>query len=78
MPRPKNATLSYLRHKPTNQAYVRVPDGKGGRTVVYLGKYDSPESRAEHARILARMAAAPSPEAGAVSVRGPGADVTEN
>ena len=32
MPRPKKSTLSYLHHKPTNQAYVRMPDGKGGRS----------------------------------------------
>jgi integrase len=78
MPRPKKPTLSYLRHKPTNQAYVRMSDGKGGRTVIYLGVFDSPESRAEHARILAGMAAAPSPEAAAMSARGSPADVTVN
>ncbi len=65
MPRPKKPTLSYLHHKPTNLAYVRIPDGNGGRKVVYIGEYNSPESRAEHARILAGMAASPSSHAAA-------------
>ena len=59
MPRPKNSVPSYTRHKPTDQAYVRVPDGNGGRRVVYLGRYNSPESRAEYARILARIGSSP-------------------
>ncbi len=63
MPHPKKPTLSYLHHKPKNLAYVRVPDGNGGRKVVYLGEYNSPESRSEHARILARLATAATPQA---------------
>ena len=63
MPRPKKPTLSYLHHKPKNLAYVRLPDGNGGRKIVYLGEYNSPESRVEHARLLAKMATAPTPEA---------------
>ena len=59
MPRRSNAVPSYLHHKPTNQAYVRLPDGAGGRRVVYLGVYDSAESRAEYARLVAELAAAP-------------------
>jgi integrase len=59
MPRRPNTVPSYLHHKPTNQAYVRLPDGSGGRTVVYLGIFDSSASRSEYARILAELAAAP-------------------
>src|SRR5262245_507711 len=54
MPRPKNTVPGYKHHKPTNTARCWV----GGRWVS-LGKYDSPESRAEHARILAELAASP-------------------
>ena len=61
MPRPRTTVPSYLHHKPTNQAYVRLPDGNGGRHVVYLGRYDSPESRAEYARIVSELAASPAP-----------------
>src|SRR5438067_13476448 len=70
MPRPRKSIPTYSLHKPTNQAYVRLPDGAGGRRVVYLGVYDSPESRAEYARVVAGLVAptggsgiAPSPAA---------------
>lgn len=60
MPRPKSAQPNYLHHKPTNQAYCRIPDGNGGRKTVYLGVFNSPESKLEHARILAQLAVSPS------------------
>ena len=63
MPRRKNPQPTYLEHKPTGQAYCRIPDGNGGRKTVYLGAYNSPESKTEHARILAALAAAASPAA---------------
>jgi hypothetical protein len=59
MPRPKKSILSYLHHKPTNQAYVCLPDGNGGRKPVYLGLYNSPESRAEYARIVQEFSVSP-------------------
>jgi integrase len=59
MPRPKKSVPSYLHHKPTNQAYVRLPDENGGRKPVYLGPYDSPESRAEYARIVQELSVSP-------------------
>jgi integrase len=59
MPRPKKSIPPYSCHKPTGQAYVRLPDGAGGRRTVYLGKCDSPKSRAEYARIVAEAAASP-------------------
>jgi hypothetical protein len=61
MPRPKNPQPSYLHHKATNQAYCRIPDGNGGRRTVYLGLFNSPESKVEHARILAQLAVSPTP-----------------
>jgi integrase len=59
MPRPKNRIPPYSHHKPTGQAYVRIPDGAGGRRTVYLGEFDSPESRAEYGRIVAELATSP-------------------
>src|SRR4051812_40128726 len=78
MPRPMSAQPSYLHHKPTNQAYCRIPDGSGGRKTVYLGAFNSPESKLEHARILAQLAVAPSPTPRAqVAAAAPG-DITLN
>lgn len=56
MPRPRKAVPAYSHHKPTDQAYVRLPDGNGGRRAVYLGKYNSAESRAEYARLVTALA----------------------
>ena len=63
MPRRKKTIPNYSHHKPTGQAYVRFLDGLGGRKTVYLGPYDSPESRREYARIVAELAATPGPAA---------------
>lgn len=54
MPRPKNALPTYRHHKPTNTARCWL----NGRWVA-LGRYNTPESRAAFARILAELAAAP-------------------
>ena len=59
MPRPKKSVPTYSHHKPSGQAYVRLPDGAGGRKAVYLGAYNSPESRAEYARLVAELHSAP-------------------
>src|SRR5262245_15309727 len=56
MARPKNSVPTYRLHKPSNTARCWV----AGRWVT-LGKYDSPESRAEFARILAELATCPTP-----------------
>ncbi|MFO0796377.1 MAG: tyrosine-type recombinase/integrase [Gemmataceae bacterium] len=56
MARRKQSVPSYLLHKPTGQARVRI----GGRDI-YLGVYDSPESRAEYARVVAELAVHPTP-----------------
>ena len=63
MPRSQKPVPSYALHKPTNQAYVRLPDGKGGRRAVYLGAYGSPESQAEYRRVLAEWQTPPAADA---------------
>jgi hypothetical protein len=55
MPRKKNAVPSYQLHKSTGQAFVKVPDGAGGRTFIYLGKHGTDESRKEYERVLAEL-----------------------
>ncbi|HEX4607898.1 MAG TPA: site-specific integrase [Urbifossiella sp.] len=72
MPRRPNTVPSYLHHKPANQAYVRLPDGTGGRKVVYLGVFESPESRAEYARLVAELAARPTAVPPSECVKAPG------
>jgi site-specific recombinase XerD len=52
MPRRKPVP-SYRLHKQSGQAIVTLPDGQGGRHDVLLGKYDTPESKAEYRRVLA-------------------------
>jgi integrase len=60
---------SYRLHKQSGQAVVTLPDGSGGRRDVLLGKYDTSESRAEYARVIAEWAASgrrlPAPAAAA-------------
>jgi hypothetical protein len=52
MARPKNAVPKYQHHKASGQAMIRVTLPGGERKVVYLGKYDSPESKSEYARLI--------------------------
>ena len=52
MARPKNQSPSYLYHKKSGQARVRLKVGNRYRDI-YLGKYDSPESREKYHRLLA-------------------------
>lgn len=54
MGRRKNPVPSYLHHRPSDLAYVRV-NGKP----IYLGRWNSPESKAEYARICAELGASP-------------------
>jgi integrase len=53
--RKRNPT--YRLHKQSGQAVVTLPDGMGGRRDVLLGKYDTPESRTEYARVIAEWVA---------------------
>lgn len=48
MPRKRNPVPSYLHHRPSDRAYVKV-----GKVFTYLGKYGSAESKAAYARIVA-------------------------
>jgi integrase len=50
---------SYRHHKPSNQAVVTIRTATGERKDVYLGEYDSPESKTEYARVIAEQAASP-------------------
>lgn len=72
MARPKNSVPTYRLHTPSGSARCWV-----NGAWVTLGKYNSPESRAEYARILAELAVAPVPTAvgpGCVRVK----DITLN
>lgn len=62
MPRRPNPVPTYRLHSASGQAVmtVRQPDGK--RRDVYLGAYDSPESRAEYARLLQELAVQAGPK----------------
>src|SRR5262245_52321374 len=53
----KRPIPSYRLHKQSGQAIVTLPDGLGGRRDVLLGKYGTPESRTEYARVLAEWEA---------------------
>jgi integrase len=56
MPR-RNSIPAYRLHRQSGQAIVTLPDGLGGRRDFTLGAYNSPESRAEYARLLAEWEA---------------------
>ena len=69
MPRPKNPTPTYRFHKPSGNAYADYYEPlTGTRRSVCLGRWGSAESRQEHARVCAEVAAG--------SGRKPAADVT--
>jgi integrase len=57
MPRPQNAVPVYRRHRATNQAVCTVRLASGGRKDLYLGRWNSPASKAEHNRVVAVVAA---------------------
>lgn len=46
---------SYLCHAPSGRAYTWVRDAHGKRRIVYLGKFDSPESHREYRRVVAEI-----------------------
>jgi hypothetical protein len=52
MPRTRGIP-SYRPHRQSGQAVVTLPDASGKRRDHLLGKYGSPESRAEYARVIA-------------------------
>ncbi len=62
--RKKNPVPTYRHFKPRDLAYVEIREG-GKLRRVYLGKYDSAESKEEYRRILAELGAV---EAGAIPI----------
>ena len=52
MPRPPSVPR-YRLHKPSGQAVVTIRAPGGARRDVYLGKYNSDDSRREYARVVA-------------------------
>ena len=54
MPRPRKQVPSYRLHRQSGQAVVTVYSN-GGRKDVLLGRYGSPESKDEYARVLAQL-----------------------
>lgn len=77
MPRRQNPVPKYRLHKQSGQAIVtiRLPDGS--RRDVLLGRYGSPESKAEYERILAELRVAPDPAAALASAPPPDVSVNE-
>lgn len=58
MSRPRNSTPTYRYHKQSGQAVCDFYDPATGRKrCVSLGRWNSPESRQEHARVCAEVAA---------------------
>ena len=57
MPRPSNYVPVYARHKAKNLAYCNVKLANGQSKTLYLGPWKSAESKNEHARIIAVVAA---------------------
>lgn len=55
----KKAVPNYRLHKPTGQAVVTVRTPAGKRRNIYLGKYNSPESRSAYNRVIAELEASP-------------------
>jgi len=74
-PRPKSVP-SYLLHKPSGRAYVKVRRPDGSRRTVYLGVYGSEESRREYARVIGEDAPPPAPDASNPAVVAPAGHVT--
>ncbi len=60
---------SYRLHKPSGQAVVTVRTTSGSRRDVYLGAYNSPESRAEYGRLIAEQAVAPAADSASAAAR---------
>ena len=55
MVRPKKSVPAYLLHRPSGQAVVKFTTADGSRHMLYLGAFNSPESREEYERVLASL-----------------------
>src|SRR5262249_25099753 len=67
---------SYRLHKPSGQAVVTIRLPSGDRRDVYLGLFDSEESRREYGRVVAELATAAAAEQ--VADRAAPADISVN
>jgi integrase len=74
---PRSRVPSYRLHKPSGQAVVTVRTAAGERHDVYLGEYDSPDSRREYARIVAELATNPTAAPQCARTSGPGRTVDQ-
>src|SRR5689334_448284 len=72
MGRPQNAIPTYRRHKKSNQAFIIPP---GGTKPIYLGRWNSPESRKEYNRIRAELEVR---DNGPTATSSPGTSLTVN
>jgi hypothetical protein len=48
----KSHVPSYRKHSQSGQAVVTLPDGRGHRKDVLLGRYGTRENRMEYARVI--------------------------
>ncbi len=55
VPRPRNPVPTYRLHRQSGQAAVSVPLPGGGRKDVLLGRFNSPDSRAEYRRVCSTL-----------------------
>ncbi|VTT98862.1 catalytic phage domain protein : Site-specific recombinase XerD OS=Singulisphaera acidiphila (strain ATCC BAA-1392 / DSM 18658 / VKM B-2454 / MOB10) GN=Sinac_1635 PE=4 SV=1: Phage_integrase [Gemmataceae bacterium] len=78
MPPQRTAVPSYRLHKQSGQALVTIRTPDGGRRDVLLGKYNSPESRVEYARVIAALSAPAPVESGPAAPPCPGGGLTVN
>jgi hypothetical protein len=63
MPRKSLSVPSYRRHKSSGQAVAVIRLADGRRVSRYLGRHGTAESRAAYAKLIAELAAAPTPTA---------------
>lgn len=74
MPRRSNPIPTYRLHRATGQAVMTVKNPDGTRRDIYLGKYGTPESKAEYERLLTEIRTTPSVP---ITARTGGATVNE-
>jgi integrase len=76
MPR-RNQVPSYRLHKQSGQAIVTLTDVLGGRRDVLMGPFDTPQSRAEFARVITEWESAGRRLVGAARRTGPSLSIAE-
>jgi len=76
MPRRKRVP-SYRLHKQSGQAIVTLTDVLGGRRDVLMGPFDTPQSRAEYARVITEWESSGRRLVGAARRTGPSLSIAE-